>query len=545
MINALEDTRPIALVYDPVYEGIVDAIRSKYGHRIEVVRADTATYPEQGSGGSIETKANGSQTPCGIFFTSGTTGRSKGAIISNESFFVQGAAKLEHVGYNINTVYLHLVPLFHVGGASSAVAVLIAGGTHIVDDSHAFSAARVMRLINKFKVTAFAAVPTMLGNIVDKAFNTSAKVSSFDTVSKILVGGGALDPQLKTQVLSVFPAAAIIVAYGMTETASSITFADVTARDRDDSGDVGRPPSHVRLSIVYGNESRNQDQGSTGEIATKGPHVMQGYMGRPRESQGVLQDGWFLTGDLGLISDSGSLILRGRKKDMIKTAGENVYAVEVERELAEHPIVAECAVLGLPHARYGEIVCAAVVLRSGARTGWEEELRSFLRERLSHYKEVVYDAADHREFVTGFKRRKDERRRRAEDELAEQARKDRIEKRKEKRQLFKKMRQARGIHDFADDDRRSEEGSREKDNLATDERMYENHEGGKVRVTVEQMESSIAPRIPMERAQKKESDVKPDVRKTVKKGRQGLAKGKHSSTRGRKSSKQGQRAKKR
>eukprot|EP00189_Rhodosorus_marinus_P010482 CAMPEP_0184742534 /NCGR_PEP_ID=MMETSP0315-20130426/5475_1 /TAXON_ID=101924 /ORGANISM="Rhodosorus marinus, Strain UTEX LB 2760" /LENGTH=207 /DNA_ID=CAMNT_0027213391 /DNA_START=110 /DNA_END=735 /DNA_ORIENTATION=- len=164
--------------------------------------------------------------------------------------------------------------------------------------------------------------------------------------------------------------------------------------------------------------------------------------------------------------------------------------------------------------------------------------------------EVVYDADDHREFVTGFKRRKDERRRRAEDELAEQARKDRLEKRKEKRQLLKKLREARGMHgnetftwtivaaldaktvynisripkadlqnlrycttaaEFSDDDIRSEEGSREKDNLATDERMYTNHEGGKVRVTVEQMQSSIAPRVPMGkgRAQKMESELKP------------------------------------
>uniref|UniRef100_A0A7S2ZC53 AMP-dependent synthetase/ligase domain-containing protein n=1 Tax=Rhodosorus marinus TaxID=101924 RepID=A0A7S2ZC53_9RHOD len=386
MINALEDTRPIALVYDPVYQNIVDAIRSKYGHPIEVVRTDTVAYPEQGSQGSIETTPNGSQTPFGVFFTSGTTGRSKGAILTHQSFFVQGAAKLEHVGYNINTVYLHLVPMFHVGGASSAVAVLMAGGTHVVDDSHTFSADRVMHLINKFKVTAFAAVPTMLRDIVDKVLNTSAKVTSFDSVSTILVGGGALDSQLKTQVLSVFPAAAIIVAYGMTETASSITFTDVTARDHDDSGDVGQPPSHVQLSIVCGKESRNQDQGATGEIATKGPHVMQGYVGRPRESATVLQDGWFLTGDLGSISESGSLILRGRRKDMIKTAGENVYALEVERKLAEHPDVAECTILGLPDARYGEIVVAAVVLRSAGRTGWEEDLRSFLRESLSRYK---------------------------------------------------------------------------------------------------------------------------------------------------------------
>mmetsp|Transcript_1514 Transcript_1514/g.2349 ORF Transcript_1514/g.2349 Transcript_1514/m.2349 type:complete len:195 (-) Transcript_1514:277-861(-) len=171
--------------------------------------------------------------------------------------------------------------------------------------------------------------------------------------------------------------------------------------------------------------------------------------------------------------------------------------------------------------------------------------------------EVVYDADDHREFVTGFKRRKDERRRRAEDELVEQARKDRLEKRKEKRQLFKKLREARGIHaaEFSDDDIRSEEGSREKDNLATDERMYTNHEGGKVRVTVEQMQSSIAPRVPMGkgRAQKKESELKPKARRTLEKkggqasarGRRGLRKGKHNSTKGRKGAKQGQQAKKR
>jgi len=142
----------------------------------------------------------------------------------------------------------------------------------------------------------------------------------------------------------------------------------------------------------------------------------------------------------------------------------------------------------------------------------------------------------------------DERRRRAENELAEQARKERIEKRKEKRQLFKKMREARGIHaaDYADDDIPSEEEPRRKGNLAADERTYENHEGGEVRVTVEQMESSIAPRVPMvESAQKKDNNFKPEVRKTLKKRRQVSAKGKHSSTRGRKGAKQGQRTKKR
>ena len=333
-----------------------------------------------------------------ICFTSGTTGRPKGALISHTSLHCQAMTKIMLVGYSANDCYLHAAPLFHIGGLSSAVAVLMAGGTHLF--MARFSASNTLHIIQTSKVTAFIAVPAMVADLA-----AAAGSSQYPSVQRVLVGAGGMSLELQHRMQAAFPNAAVHTAYGMTEACSSMTFKLLFApkqtmstmiAGRDQAGaeappgsgvNVGSCPSGIEMAVLAstsqaalsalpGDEAAvNIASTGEGELLTRGPHVLLRYWRQPAESARVmLPGGWLRTGDIGSIDTQGQVWLKGRVKDVIRTGGESVHAVEVEKALVQIPAVLAAAVFGLPDERFGEQVAAVIVLDE--TTSWTGTLLS-------------------------------------------------------------------------------------------------------------------------------------------------------------------------
>ncbi len=334
----------------------------------------------------LQHSPNGAALTC---FSSGTTGQPKGVLLSHEALHWQAMAKIRVVGYNANDVYLHADPLFHIGGLSSAVAVLMAGGTHLFMGG--FTAGNTLDVIQSSKVTAFIAVPAMIADLVAAAAATGTGTRPYSSVQRVLVGAGAMSREVEHKVQAVFPNTAVHTAYGMTEACSSMTFRllfdpkhsvkplsllthQAGLEDPPRSGvNVGSPPPGIEMSVLTSSGGHllcREDEAAScidksgeGELLTRGPHVMMQYWRQPAETASVmLPGGWLRTGDIGAIDPQGQVWLKGRVKDVIRTGGESVHAVEVEKALVQIPAIQAAAVFGLPDERFGEQVTAVIVL---------------------------------------------------------------------------------------------------------------------------------------------------------------------------------------
>ncbi|XP_077243869.1 acyl-activating enzyme 14 [Tasmannia lanceolata] len=313
-----------------------------------------------------------------ICFTSGTTGRPKGVAISHTALIVQSLAKIAVVGYGEDDVYLHTAPLCHIGGISSGIAMLMVGACHVLIPK--FEPKSVFEAIKQHRVTSLITVPTMMADMIS-FLRKQGTWRGGESVTKVLNGGGGLSNDLLKGATRIFPNARLLSAYGMTEACSSLTFVTLTDPSRQNSGNfywknttvdsksinqlggvrVGKPAPHVEIQITGGNPN---DTPTAGRILTRGPHVMVRYWDRiPAMLSDSGEIGWLDTGDIGWIDEYGDLWLIGRKKDRIKSGGENIYPQEVEAVISQHPGVSGVVVAGIPNARLSEMVVACVQLR--------------------------------------------------------------------------------------------------------------------------------------------------------------------------------------
>ena len=299
---------------------------------------------------------------CSFCFTSGTTGKPKAVMLTHDGVCAASRAKHEVIGYERGDTYLHCAPLFHVGGLSSAHASLAVGSKHVFMPK--FDVKDALRLIDQERVTAFIAVPTMMAMMTREVKENPGAVSG-TSVRRILVGAGRLMDGQFDAIRSVFPNAVVTLAYGMSETSSSVTFL------RPDDPRLEGDPMFAGNAVRGVEIKTNAD----GELFVRGPIVMLGYHGVDRQDT-FDAEGWFATGDLGKVAESenpesetGSRVwLYGRVKEIIKTGGENVAPHEVERVLNSHPDVETSAVTGVPDPTWGEIVVAFVVRKASSRS---------------------------------------------------------------------------------------------------------------------------------------------------------------------------------
>ena len=335
-----------------------------------------------------------------ILYTSGTTGKPKGATITHRQALAnlmnlalssqasaalgKGELRTEH-----QAAALLIVPLFHVTGTCSTMIVAYAGGSKLVlMPPGRFDADHAMATIEREKVSSIGGVPTVMWRIVEADNFTDYDLTS---VTRIGYGGAPAAPELVERIKTAFPHVrdSLSTAYGLTESASVATA--ISGDDyfaRPDS--VGRPVPTVE-AMVIDEDGNPQPVGATGELALRGPTIMmRGYWNRPDATDSVfLPGGWFRTGDIARIDDEGFVYLVDRAKDMIIRAGENVYCVEVEHILFEHPDVLDAALVGVPHRTLGEEVKAVVQLRTGSMVT-ESDLQAHCSARLASFKVPEY-----------------------------------------------------------------------------------------------------------------------------------------------------------
>jgi acyl-CoA synthetase (AMP-forming)/AMP-acid ligase II len=319
-----------------------------------------------------------------ILYTGGTTGRSKGVMLSHANFWTASMTRGAELNNAPTSVSLLVAPLFHVAGLGRLVGQLIVGGTCVTMAQ--FRPAAVIEAIAEHRISDIIVVPTMLQSLLDDPAFAPDRVRSLD---RIAFGAAPMPPDLLDRALAAWPHAEFFQAYGLTETAGAVCI-NLPANHRSEArakgllSSVGR--AGLGAEIIVADESgRELPRGEVGEILVRGPMVMQGYWRNPEATAAAFVDGWFRTGDAGRMQADGHLFIVDRLKDMIITGGENVFCAEVEAALRSHPQVTQAAVIGVPHARWGETVHAVVVLATGASAG-ADELRDWCRGRLAGYK---------------------------------------------------------------------------------------------------------------------------------------------------------------
>ncbi len=321
---------------------------------------------------------------CVVMYSSGTTGRPKGVQLTQHAMVEHSENGAGDTAYDDGDMMLVAMPMFHVGGTSYALlgpvlgvpgyivpevdATLMAGGI-MAGATHAF-------LVPAVVAALVAAGPQAMG--------------LFGRLKAVGYGAAPMPPPVLRAAMDAWPDTEFQQVYGMTEFGGVITILDDAAhRDADHPErlvSAGRPVPKAQMRIVDPTTLAEVPVGRSGEVWFRTPQATIGYLGKPEATAELITpDGWVRTGDLGRVDEAGFLFIEDRLKDMIITGGENVYSPEVERVLAEHPAVAEIAIIGVPDDRWGETVKAVVAFKP-EQTATPDELIAFARERLAHYK---------------------------------------------------------------------------------------------------------------------------------------------------------------
>lgn len=315
----------------------------------------------------------------GLFYTGGTTGASKGVMLSHRNLIANTFHTMGFMHPKRDSAYLVMAPLFHAAGSTGVLASIWTGGVQVIVS--AFNPGQALDLIEQEKITESLGVPTMIAAMTELQLSEPRDVS---TLRLLAHGGSPIASEVVRRAHRAFPQTELIHVYGCTETAPLVTgLRDEQLLTEDPRiHSCGQALPGVAVRIV--NDDNNAlATGQVGEVAVRGANVMQGYWNKKQQTSEVLRDGWYLTGDLGSIDGEGNVYLVDRKKDMIVSGGENVYSTEVEDILYRHPAVLEAAVFGIPDEKWGEAVHAVVVPRKPITA---DELIAHCRQSLGGYK---------------------------------------------------------------------------------------------------------------------------------------------------------------
>lgn len=312
-----------------------------------------------------------------LLYTSGTTGKPKGAELTHRNLTTNARTTAEFITeINENDVILGCLPLFHSFGLSCVLNAAIYRAACVTLIPR-FEAGRALEIMQRDQVTVFAGVPTMYSALL----NCPEENRDVPTLRSCISGGASLPVEVLRTFESAFNCM-ILEGYGLSETSPAASFNLPTAERR--AGTVGCALPGVALRVLDA-EGAELPDGEIGEIVIRGENVMRGYWRHPAATAEAMADGWFRSGDLGVRDSDGYLSIVDRKKDMIIRGGYNVYPREVEEVLYEHPDVVEAAVFGIPHSDLGQEVAAAVSLRPGS-TATPEDLQATVRDALAAYK---------------------------------------------------------------------------------------------------------------------------------------------------------------
>jgi len=321
---------------------------------------------------------------CNLQYTGGTTGVSKGAMLThkNLSYNAQQCAAWFPVAEYGNEVMLSALPFFHSFGLTVCMNFAILIGAVQVPVPNPRDLKKVIDNISKYKVTLFPAVPTLF-----TAINQYPGIENIDISSiKGCLSGSAPLPMEVMEKFEGLTGGNITEGYGLTETSPVITANPLIDKENRKAGSIGIPLSDSDARIVdLETGTRDMPIGEAGEVILAGPQVMKGYWNRDDETAETLRDGWLFTGDIGTMDEDGFFFIVGRKKEMIIAGGYNIYPREIDEVLYEHPKVLEAAAVGIPHEHRGETVKAYIALKEGEEAT-EEEMIEFCKDKLAAYK---------------------------------------------------------------------------------------------------------------------------------------------------------------
>ncbi|MDO9569735.1 MAG: AMP-binding protein [Hydrogenophaga sp.] len=385
--HALADSGARLLVVDPSLAGpaadLADQTTVLSTDAFAVEAATCTPMPDSRTGGDAL---------AALLYTGGTTGRSKGVMLSHANFWTASITRAAELPNPPEGVSLLVAPLFHVAGLGRLVGQASVGGTCVTMPS--FRPDQVMAAVDRLGITDTIMVPSMLQAMLDLPGFDAGRMQS---LTRIAFGAAPMPPDLLDRALQTWPDAEFFQAYGLTETAGAVCI-NPPANHRGEGRRngrwraVGRPGlgAEVRIVDPLGEEV---PRGEVGEIQVRGPMVTRGYWNLPDTTERAFIDGWFRTGDGARMDEHGYLFIADRLKDMIISGGENVYSAEVEAALRSHPQVVDAAVIGLPDVKWGEAVHAVVVARDPVLRGdsahtaeLQAELTAWCRRELAGYK---------------------------------------------------------------------------------------------------------------------------------------------------------------
>ncbi|MEU3336468.1 long-chain fatty acid--CoA ligase [Streptomyces sp. NPDC006668] len=373
----LADSGAKALVYGPSHAGLVAGLPGDTDVRAYVEVG--AEYEEAVAGAPAEPvdEPVAPDDTCIIMYTSGTTGRPKGAMLTHANLTWNAVNVLIDHDLIADERALVSAPLFHTAGLNMlTLPVLLKGGTCVLVE--AFDPNATFDLIEEHRITFMFGVPTMFEQVARHPRWPDADLSSL----RLLTCGGS---PVSTPLIAAYQERGLtfLQGYGMTEASPGTLFLDAE-HAVSKAGSAGVPHFFSDVRVVRP-DLTPVDVGETGEVVVRGPHVMPGYWGLPEESAASFADGWFRSGDAARVDEDGYVHIVDRIKDMIISGGENIYPAEIEDLLLAHPGIVECAVIGVPDEKWGEVPRAVVVPREGVRVDPDEVLAS-LDGRLAKYK---------------------------------------------------------------------------------------------------------------------------------------------------------------
>ncbi|MBW7849471.1 MAG: long-chain fatty acid--CoA ligase [Rhodospirillales bacterium] len=387
----LRDATPSALFVESEFVSQTEAIAGGVPSMRKVVVGDAVTgwlpYDDliaAAGGRTVPALAAGERDAALICYTSGATGRPKGAILDQASVFWNAVNSTHMHDMTSADRILTTLPMFHVGGLNiQTMPALHAGATVVLHRK--FDVEATFDAIERERITLTVLVPTQLKAMLDHPRWAGADLSSLRTIST----GSTLVPASLINAVQA-RGVPLIQVYGSTETSPIAAFMPAAEAFRK-VGSTGKAAVHCDIRIVD-DEGRDVPRGTSGEILVRGPNVMTGYWNAPEATAEALRDGWFHSGDVGHFDDEGFLYVDDRKKDMIISGGENIYPAELEGLLAEYAGVLEAAVVGRPDDKWGEVAVACVVPKAGARLQAEDVIGYFQGRvaRYKHPRDVVF-----------------------------------------------------------------------------------------------------------------------------------------------------------
>lgn len=318
-------------------------------------------------------------------YTSGTTGRPKGAVITHHAALANLYQQLAAMNPGAEDHVLVVAPIYHAAAALTSMGCLLGGTSQVIHED--FSPLEVVKALSEGGVTRTTLVPAMIQALL--VMVPDAAERNYEKLKLIGYGASPIAAETLRQAMEVFKCA-FVQGYGMTETTAALTFLSVDDHARALAGEenlllsAGRALAGTDVRIVDEND-QPVPAGTVGEIVGRGDQIMKGYWNMPEATEEALRGGWMHTGDAGILDEEGYLFIQDRLKDMIVSGGENIYPREVENAIFEHPAVADVAVIGVPDPKWGEAVKAIVVLREGAEAT-PEDLIEYCKGQLAGYK---------------------------------------------------------------------------------------------------------------------------------------------------------------